>query len=174
MRILPPPSSSPVQHHVVGERTNLLGLGIEQLEIVGIGRRERVVDRRERAVLIALEQWKVRHPEKDRLSSGTNDSRCATSCRTRSSAGLLICHPRPQPTRQLAFCEREALHPLSVRNFAAGPSSPVAPLLRRISPPAPADFAMPSSSSTCLRESAAPPGTFETANPPAGLDRGVA
>src|SRR6185503_17487266 len=60
----------PVQHNVVGEGTNFLGRRIEQLQIVGMGRRERVVDRCEGTVLIALEHRKIRHPEERSLVLG--------------------------------------------------------------------------------------------------------
>src|ERR1700680_1515164 len=51
-----------IQHDVVRERTNLLGLRIEELEIVRMWRRERMMHRAQGSVLLATEQRKIRDP----------------------------------------------------------------------------------------------------------------
>jgi len=56
-----------VQHDVVRERTHFLGRRIEQLEIVRVRRREWMMHRAQRAVLLATEQWEIRDPQERSL-----------------------------------------------------------------------------------------------------------
>ncbi|OQC53445.1 MAG: hypothetical protein BWX54_02407 [Verrucomicrobia bacterium ADurb.Bin018] len=51
-----------IEHDVVGLRADLFGVRVEQRNVFGHGRSERMVDADQPAFLIALEQRKVRHP----------------------------------------------------------------------------------------------------------------
>ena len=64
-----------VEHHVVRQRPRPLGSGIEEMQIVGVGRGERVVDRRQRAGRgIPLEEREVHDPDEAVHALGDRDS----------------------------------------------------------------------------------------------------
>ena len=77
--------------------------------------------------------------------------------------------PRRAPVRPRPARSRSAAP--SARNFATGPSSLPLTRLSRRSPMAPAVFASASISSSCLRDSAAPPGTTSPRTRPPCVER---